>query len=74
MVSIVEAIHSGLISDSEVAAVIIDKSSAEGLIKVKARGIKTLVITRKGRTREEHDAEIIIELKNRAVELVCLWV
>jgi len=72
MVAIVEAVQSGLISDSEVAAVISDKTSAEGLIKAKERGIKTLVITRKGRTREEHDAEIIIELKNRAVELVCL--
>ncbi len=72
MVAIVEAIQSGLISDSEVAAVISDKTSAEGLIKAKERGIKTLIITRKGRTREEHDAEIIIELKNRDVELVCL--
>ncbi|MDQ3749825.1 MAG: phosphoribosylglycinamide formyltransferase [Acidobacteriota bacterium] len=72
MVAIVEAVQSGLISDSEVAAVISDKTSAEGLIKAKERGIETLVITRKGRTREEHDAEIIIELKKRDVELVCL--
>ncbi len=72
MVAIVEAIQSGLIPDSEVAAVVSDKTSAEGLIKAKERGIETLVINRKGRTREEHDAEIIIELKKRDVELVCL--
>ena len=72
MIAIVEAIQSGLIPDSEVEVVISDKTSAEGLIKAKERGIETLVITRKGHTREEHDAEIIIELKNRDVELVCL--
>ncbi len=72
MIAIVEAVQSGSIPDSEVVTVISDKTSAEGLIKAKERGIKTLVITRKGRTREEHDAEIIIELKNRDVELVCL--
>ena len=72
MAAIVEAVQSGLIPDSEVVAVISDKASAEGLVKAKERGIETLVITRKGRTREEHDAEIIIELKRRKVELVCL--
>ena len=72
MTAIVEAVQSGLISDSEVVVVISDKTSAEGLIKAKERGIETLVITRKERTREEHDAEIIIELKKRDVELVCL--
>ncbi len=72
MVAIVEAVQSGSIPDSEVVAVISDKTSAEGLIKAKERGIEILVITRKGRTREEHDAEIIIELKKRNVDLVCL--
>ncbi|MBA3785202.1 MAG: phosphoribosylglycinamide formyltransferase [Acidobacteria bacterium] len=72
MVAIVEAIQSGSIPDSEVVAVISDKTSAEGLIRAKERRIETLVITRKGRTREEHDAEFVIELKKRDVELVCL--
>ena len=72
MIAIVEAVQSGLIPDSEVAVVISDKTSAEGLIKAKERGIETLIISRNGRTREEHDAEIIAELKTRNVELVCL--
>jgi phosphoribosylglycinamide formyltransferase-1 len=55
-----------------VAIVISDKTGAEGLIKAKEQEIETLVITRKGRTREHHDAEIIAELKKRNVELVCL--
>jgi phosphoribosylglycinamide formyltransferase 1 len=72
MVAIVEAVQSGRIPDSEVVVVISDKTSAQGLEKAKARGIETIVITRKGWTREEHDAEIIGELKRRNVELVCL--
>ena len=72
MLAIAEVVNSGVIPDSEVAVVISDKSGAEGLQKAKERNIETLVITRKGRTREEHDAEIIAELKKRNVELVCL--
>lgn len=72
MLAIVEAVQSGQIPDSEVVVVISDKTSAQGLEKAKARGIETVVITRNGRTREEHDAEIISELKKRNVELVCL--
>jgi phosphoribosylglycinamide formyltransferase-1 len=72
MTAIAEAVGSGEIPNSEVAVVISDKTRAEGLEKAKARGIETVVITRKGRSREEHDAQIIAELKSREVELVCL--
>ena len=72
MAAIIEAVQSGQIPDSDVAIVISDKMSAEGLEKAKARGIETIVIARKGRSREEHDAEIIAELQKRNVELVCL--
>ena len=72
MTAIVEAVQNGQIPDSEVAVVISDKRSAQGLEKAQARGVETVVITRNGRTREEHDAEIISELKKRGVELVCL--
>ncbi len=72
MSAIIEAVQSGEIPKAEVVVVISDKTSAQGLEKAKARGIETAVITRKGRSREEHDAEIIKELKRRSVELVCL--
>ena len=72
MTAIVEAVKSGLIPDSRVVVVISDKTSAEGLIKASERGVEAVVINRKGRAREEHDAEIVIELKKRDVELVCL--
>ena len=72
MTAIVEAVQSGRIPDSEVTVVISDKPRAEGLEKARARGIETVVVTKNGRSREEHDAEIISELKKRDVELVCL--
>ncbi len=72
MVAIVDAVASGEVPDSCVSVVICDKSQAAGLEKARERGIETLVIERNGRTREEHDAEIVSELKLRGVELVCL--
>ena len=72
MLAIVEAVQSGSIPDCEVVVVISDKASAEGLEKAKERGIEPLAVTKNKRSREEHDAEIIIELQKRDVELVCL--
>jgi phosphoribosylglycinamide formyltransferase-1 len=72
MVALVDAVKSGEIPDSEVAVVISDKSSAAGLDKASERGVETVVIERRGLTREQHDAKIIYELKNRDVQLVCL--
>ena len=72
MVALVDAVKSGEIADSEVAVVISDKPNAAGLEKAKERGVETVVIERKGRSRTEHDAEIIAELKRHDVELICL--
>lgn len=72
MIALVDAVKSGEIPDSEVAVVISDKPNAAGLEKAKARGVETIVIERNKRTREEHDADIVAELKERNVELVCL--
>ncbi len=72
MLAIIEAVQSDFISNSDVTVVVSDKTCAEGLIKAKECGIETLTIKRNGRTREEHDAEIVAELKKRDVELICL--
>ena len=72
MVALVDAVKSGEIPDSEVAVVISDKTSAAGLEKARDRGVETCVIERRGRSREEHDADLIHELRRREVELVCL--
>jgi phosphoribosylglycinamide formyltransferase-1 len=72
MVAIVDAVKRGEIPDSEIVVVISDKPKAAGLEKAREMGVDTVVIERRGRTREEHDAEIIAELESRGVELVCL--
>ncbi len=72
MVALVDAVATGEIPDSRVVVVISDQASAAGMQKAKERGVDTLLIVRRGRTRAEHDAEIIAELQKRDVELVCL--
>src|ERR1043166_750747 len=72
MLALVDAIRSGEIPKSEVSVVISNTLDAAGLQTARERGVETVVIERDGRTREEHDAEIIDELKTRGVELVCL--
>ncbi|MBX3290556.1 MAG: phosphoribosylglycinamide formyltransferase [Acidobacteria bacterium] len=72
MTALVDAVKSSEIPVSEVAVVISDKADAAGLAKARERGVETVVIEREGRSREEHDAEIVAELRKRGVELVCL--
>jgi len=72
MVALADAVRDGIIPDAEISVVISDQPKAAGLEKAQERGIETLVIKRGGRTREEHDHEIIVALRERRVDLVCL--
>jgi phosphoribosylglycinamide formyltransferase 1 len=72
MVALVDAVQSGEIPDSQVSVVVSDKADAVGVAKACERGVETVVIERRGRSRDEHDAEIAAELKKYSVELVCL--
>ena len=72
MVALVDAVKSGSIPNSGVAVVISDKPDAPGLEKARERGVETVVVERQGRTREQHDTDIIAELQKRDIELVCL--
>jgi phosphoribosylglycinamide formyltransferase-1 len=72
MVALVDAVQRGDIPNAEVALVISDRADAAGLEKARERGVETIVIERHGRTREEHDAEIVSELKKCGVDIVCL--
>ncbi|HST21750.1 MAG TPA: phosphoribosylglycinamide formyltransferase [Blastocatellia bacterium] len=71
MVALLDAISEGRL-DAEVALVISNIEQAAGLGRARERGVETLFINHKGRTREEHDGEIIRELNRRDVSLVCL--
>ena len=72
MVALADAVRDGRIPDSTIAVVISDHEEAAGLAKARERGIETLTIERIGKTRTEHEMEIIEALRSRRVELVCL--
>ncbi|HKG12505.1 MAG TPA: formyltransferase family protein, partial [Pyrinomonadaceae bacterium] len=72
MVALLDAVRDGRVRDAEIALVVSDQPSAAGRLRARDRGIKTALVERKGRTREEHEREIIKTLRGRGVELVCL--
>jgi phosphoribosylglycinamide formyltransferase-1 len=72
MVALLDAVRDGRVRDAEVAVVVSDQPSAAGRVRARDRGIRTALVERKGRTREEHEREIIRVLRERRVELVCL--
>jgi phosphoribosylglycinamide formyltransferase 1 len=71
-VAIAEGIDAGRIPDARIGVVISNKADAPGIAIVRQRGLKALVIPSKGRSREEHDREVVAALKEHRVELVCL--
>ncbi len=72
MVALADAVRDGKIPNAEVAVVISDHANAGGLAKATEREIETVVIERRGRSREEHDREIVAELNARQIDLICL--
>jgi phosphoribosylglycinamide formyltransferase 1 len=71
MGALIDAMREGLL-DAEPAVVISNIESAVGLARAQERGVETLVISHQSRTREDHDREIVAELKRRDASLVCL--
>jgi phosphoribosylglycinamide formyltransferase-1 len=72
MIALAEAVRAGRVPNTEVAVVISDQPNAAGLVKAKELGIDTLAIERRGRSRTEHDREIVAALRARDVDLICL--
>jgi phosphoribosylglycinamide formyltransferase 1 len=72
MLSLAAAVRDGRIPNAEIAVVVSDKPDAAGLVSAQEQGLKTVVVERRGRTREEHDDETVVVLKEHHVDLVCL--
>ncbi|MDQ1523608.1 MAG: phosphoribosylglycinamide formyltransferase 1 [Pyrinomonadaceae bacterium] len=72
MVALAEAVGRGRVPGASVALVLSDHADAGGLRRAAERGIETLAVERAGRTRAEHEREIISALEARRIELVCL--
>ena len=72
MVALADAVSEGRVHGARVVLVLSDKAGAAGLERARERGIETAVVERRGRTREEHEREVVAALRARGVELVCL--
>jgi phosphoribosylglycinamide formyltransferase-1 len=71
-VAIADSIAVGRIPDARIAVVISNRADAPGLETARHRGLDALVIPSKGKSREEHDREIVAALLDHKVDLVCL--
>jgi phosphoribosylglycinamide formyltransferase-1 len=72
MIALAQAVRVGAIKNAEIALVLSDQPHAAGLTSAQELGIETLVIERRGRSRAEHDREIVAALQARRIDLVCL--
>jgi phosphoribosylglycinamide formyltransferase 1 len=71
-VAIADSIAAGRIPNARIAVVISNRADAPGLETARHRGLKALVIPSKGKSREEHDREVVAALLDNKVDLVCL--
>ena len=71
-VAIADSIAAGRIPDARIAVVISNRADAPGLETARHRGLNALVISSKGKPREEHDREVVAALLDNKVDLVCL--
>jgi phosphoribosylglycinamide formyltransferase-1 len=69
--AIAESVRSGKIQ-AQITAVISNRPEAPGLEHARELGLNALSIPSKGKTREQHDAEVVAALNDAKVDLVCL--
>ncbi|HEY0171040.1 MAG TPA: phosphoribosylglycinamide formyltransferase [Pyrinomonadaceae bacterium] len=72
MEALADAVKEGRVPGAEMAVVVGDRPSAAGLLRARERGLMTALVERGGRTRAEHEREIISVLRGHGVGLVCL--
>src|SRR6266436_1707882 len=71
-VAIADSIDAGRIPDAQIAIVISNTADAPGIATARQRGLNALVIPSKGKSREEHDREVVAALQEHKVDLICL--
>lgn len=71
-VAIAERIRAGRLKGVEIAVVVTNVADAVGLKAAQELGLPHAVFVSKGRTRAEHDADVIACLKAHGVDLICL--
>lgn len=70
--AIAKNVASGKIRDARIAIVISNRPDAGGIVTARELGLETLVIPSKGKSREDHDREVVAALQQHKVDLVCL--
>jgi phosphoribosylglycinamide formyltransferase-1 len=65
-------ITAGRIPSARIAVVISNKPDAGGLETARRLGLPAMAIPSKGRSREEHDREVVGALREHKVDLICL--
>ena len=71
-VAIADSVDAGRIAEARIAVVISNRADAPGVATARERGLNAVVIPSQGRTREEHDREVVGALKQHDVDIVCL--
>lgn len=72
MLALADAVREGRVPEAEIAVVISDQPSAAGLAHAQSRDLKTVVVERRGRSRDEHDRDVVSVLQEHRVDFVCL--
>ena len=72
MLALDDAVREGLIPKSQIVLVISDKKEAPGLARARERGLTTLILERRGLSREQHELQILAALQEHQVQIVCL--
>jgi phosphoribosylglycinamide formyltransferase-1 len=65
-------IAAGKIPGARIAVVVSNKPDAGGLDTARRLGLKALAIPSKGKSREDHDREVVAALREHQVDLICL--
>ncbi len=72
MLALADAVREGGVPESEIEVVVSDQPNAAGLRHAQSRNLKTVVVERRGRSRDEHDRELVGVLQEHQIDFVCL--
>jgi len=72
MLALADAVREGGVPESEIEVVVSDQPNAAGLRHAQSRNLKTVVVERRGRSRDEHDRELVAVLQEHQIDFVCL--
>ena len=70
--ALADSVAAGRIPSAEIAIVVSNRESAQGVAKARERGIPARVIPSSGLQREAYDKLVVAALREKKVDLVCL--